>query len=79
MVLMPEPRALPFGVEDELGLDRRDLHVARARHPRELRADPDRVADALERPDADREVELGVAEGPRLARAGVAHDPRVGR
>jgi hypothetical protein len=40
-------------------------------------ADPDRVADVLERVRADRDVELVVGERPRLVVADVAHDPGV--
>src|SRR6476620_5175760 len=56
----------------------RNFDVAGARHPLQLLADPDRIADVLERVRADREVELIVLERPRLARADVALDPRVG-
>jgi len=61
----------------ELGEDRRHLDVAGLGDPRQLAADPDRVADVLERRDADGEVEVVVRPRPRLAVAHVAHDPGV--
>jgi hypothetical protein len=79
VVLVPQPRAAAGAGDavDQLGLDRRDLDVAGLRHPHELGADPDRVADVLERGDAEREVELVVAERPRLAVADVALHPAL--
>ncbi len=57
---------------------RGDLDVSRPRDARQLGADPDGVADVLERVRADRERELVVGEGPGLAVADVAGDPGLG-